>query len=149
MKRNLTCAVAAALLLAGQTFAQTCAVTIDVKDTLGFSLKQISVDRRCAEFSLTLRHIGTQPAGNMGHNWVLTRAEDFEGAVQDGQRAGFDNQFVKPGDVRVLAATRVIGGGEQTTISLDPSRLEPEGDYTYFCSFPAHFVQMQGKLLVE
>ena len=46
-------------------------------------------------------------------------------------------------------ATSIIGGGEETTISFDPSMLEPGGDYTYFCSFPAHFALMFGKLVVN
>lgn len=52
-----------------------------------------------------------------------------------------------PGDQRVLAAPRVIGGGEDTTISFDPSILEPDGDCTFFCSVPAHFMLMRGKLI--
>jgi azurin len=67
----------------------------------------------------------------------------------DGQAAGPDNNYLKPGDTRVLAATKLIGGGEETTISFDPSMLEAGGDYTFFCSFPAHYVLMNGKLIVE
>jgi azurin len=43
----------------------------------------------------------------------------------------------------------VIGGGEETTITIDISGLEAGGDYTYFCSFPGHFVLMNGKFIVE
>jgi len=126
----------------------SCAVTIEATDALNYSLKEITVDSSCETFSLTLKHVGTLPASDMGHNWVLTRTADFEGAVKDGQMSGAANNFIKPGDERVLAATKVIGGGEQTTISIDPSLLEPGGDYTFFCSFPAHFVLMRGKLIV-
>ena len=128
--------------------AETCAVTVEVRDALDYSLKQITVDSSCESFSLTLRHVGKMPVSAMGHNWVLTRAEDFDGAVKDGQMSGIDNDFVKPGDERVLVATKVIGGGEETAVSFDPSILEPGGDYTFFCSVPAHFVLMRGKLIV-
>jgi azurin len=128
--------------------AEACAVTVEVRDALDFSLKEITVDSSCEAFTLTLKHVGKMPVSAMGHNWVLTRTEDFNGAVTDGQRSGIDNNFVKPGDERVLAATKVIGGGEETTISFDPAILEPGGDYTFFCSFPAHFVLMRGKLIV-
>ena len=148
MKRILGVALAATLSLSSHAEAKSCAVTIEVNDSLNFSLKEITVDSSCESFSVTLKHVGKLPASSMGHNWVLTRTEDFDGAVTDGQMSGFDNDFVKPGDSRVLAATKVIGGGEETTISFDPSILEPGGDYTFFCSFPAHYVLMQGKLIV-
>ncbi len=131
-----------------ETEAGICAVTVEVRDSLDFNPRELTVDSRCESFRLTLKHVGTMPASTMGHNWVLTRTEDFDGAVTDGQRAGFENHFVKPADERVLAATKVIGGGEETAISFDPSILEPGGDYTFFCSFPAHFVLMRGKLIV-
>ncbi len=150
----LALALTATLLFSGEAEvsveaeARVCEVTVEVRDSLDFNPRELTVDSGCESFSLTLKHIGTMPASTMGHNWVLTRTEDFDGAVMDGQRAGFENHFVKPGDERVLVATIVIGGGEETTISFDPSILEPGGDYTFFCSFPAHFVLMQGKLNV-
>jgi len=147
--RWILCAVlATALSFSSRAEEASCAVTIEVGDSLYFSQKEITVDRSCESFSLTLKHVGKMPASSMGHNWVLTKTEDFEGAVTDGQRSGLDNNFIKPGDKRVLAATKVIGGGEETTISFDPSMLEPGGDYTFFCSFPAHFVLMRGRLVV-
>lgn len=148
MKWILGAAFAATLLFPGETEASSCAVTVEVKDSLAFSLKEIRVDSACASFDLTLKHVGTMPASTMGHNWVLTRSEDFDGAVKDGQKSGAANNFIKPDDTRVLAATKVIGGGEETTISLDPALLQVGGDYTFFCSFPAHFVLMRGKLTV-
>jgi len=141
-------ALAATLSFSSQAEAKSCAATVEVTDSLNFSLKEITMDSSCESFSLTLKHVGKMPVSSMGHNWVLTRTEDFDGAVTDGQKSGIENNFVKPGDERVLAATKVIGGGEETTISFAPSMLEPGGDYTFFCSFPAHFVLMRGKLIV-
>jgi azurin len=84
----------------------------------------------------------------MGHNWVLASTADWQAVAQAGQAAGPPN-FVPADDARVLAATDVIGGGEETTITIDISGLEAGGDYTYFCSFPGHFVLMNGKFIVE
>jgi azurin len=143
-----TLALSAMPSFSGEAESRRCAVTVEVRDSLAFSPREITVDSSCESFSLTLKHVGTMPASTMGHNWVLTKTEDFDGAVMDGQRSGADNHFVKPGDERVLAATKVIGGGEETTIRFDASILQPGGDYTFFCSFPAHFVLMRGKLIV-
>src|SRR5690606_19437556 len=79
-------AVAAAALsfsVEAEAEAEACAVTVEVRDALDFSLKEITVDSSCEAFTLTLKHVGKMPVSAMGHNWVLTRTEDFNGAVTD------------------------------------------------------------------
>jgi azurin len=84
----------------------------------------------------------------MGHNWVLSETADYMALAQAGQAAGPPN-YLPAGDARIIAATDIIGGGQETSITFATSALEPGGDYTYFCSFPGHFVLMYGKLIVE
>lgn len=142
-------AAATAAFFSGPALAQDCAATISANDQIQFVEKELRVSRSCTAFSLTLKHIGTLPATTMGHNWVLTATPDYMPVATAGMTAGIANNHVPPGDRRVLAATKVIGGGEETTISFDASKLEAGGDYTYFCSFPGHFAVMSGKLIVE
>ena len=52
-------------------------------------------------------------------------------------------------DPRVIAETDLIGGGETASVTFDLSGLEPGGDYTYFCSFPGHYVLMKGNFIIE
>jgi azurin len=145
----LAAAVVATLAFSGQARSQECAATVEANDAIQFVQKELTVSSSCESFSLTLKHIGTMAATIMGHNWVLTKTADYQATAMDGQNAGVGNDYVKPDDARVLAHTKLIGGGEETTISFDPSMLEPGGDYTFFCSFPAHYVLMNGKLIVE
>jgi azurin len=49
-------------------------------------------------------------------------------------------------DARIIAHTKLIGGGETTTVSFPTAKLKKGGDYTFFCSFPGHWAQMKGKL---
>lgn len=149
MRWTLGAALAATLSFSSLAKAGSCAITVEVGDSLGFSVNEITLDSSCESFSLTLKNLGTMPASVMGHNWVLSRTADYDGTVMDGQMSGADNNFVKPGDKRVLAATKVVGGGEKTTISFKPSLLHKGGDYTFFCSFPGHYVLMHGKLIVH
>ena len=53
---------------------------------------------------------------------------------------------MRPGDPRVIAATRVLGGGEADAVSFPLSRLEEGEDYLFFCSFPGHAALMKGRL---
>ena len=142
---------AVALLLlafAGQASAQDCEVVIEGNDQIQFVQSELRVSSSCAEVTVTLKHIGMLAANIMGHNWVLTETSDFQAVAQAGQAAGPPN-YVPAGDDRIIATTNVIGGGEETSVTFDMSGLEAGGDYTYFCSFPGHFVLMNGKFIIE
>lgn len=149
MRWTLGTALIASLVVAGPAWSQDCSVTIEGNDAIQYSLKEITVSTSCESFTVTLKHVGTLDKTVMGHNWVLAATSDYEDLAMAGTAAGIENNFVPPGDARVLAATSLVGGGEQTSVSFDPSKLEPGGDYTFFCSFPAHYVLMNGKLIVE
>lgn len=148
MKRNLTALALVGLLFGAQAWGQECALTVEGNDQIQFVQKELRVSASCSEVTVTLKHIGMLAANIMGHNWVLSSTADWQAVAQAGQAAGPPN-FVPAGDARVIAATDVIGGGSETTITFDISGLEAGGDYTYFCSFPGHFVLMNGKFIIE
>jgi azurin len=136
------------LLLAGQAWGQECSQTIEGNDQIQYNKKELRVSKSCKEVSITLKHVGMLAANVMGHNWVLAKTPDFQAVAQAGQGAGPPN-FLPAGDARIIASTNVIGGGQEVTVKFDLSKLTPGGDYTYFCSFPGHFVLMNGKFIVE
>ena len=138
----------ATIWLGGPVWAQDCAVTVEANDQIQFVQSELTVSSSCEEITVTLKHIGTLAANIMGHNWVLTTTPDYMSVAQAGQASG-PPSYVPSGDTRVLAATDIIGGGEETTITFDAAILSSAGEYTYFCSFPGHFVLMYGKLIVE
>jgi azurin len=65
--------------------------------------------------------------------------------AQAGIGAGLANDYLVPGDRRVLAHTKVIGGGESTSVTFSGSLLSKGGDYSYLCTFPGHSALMHGK----
>jgi len=136
------------LFAGAPSFAQECTLTIEGNDQIQFDKKEMRVSSSCQEVTVTLRHVGQLAANVMGHNWVLTATEDYMPVAQAGQAAGPPN-YVPANDERVIAATAVIGGGEEVSVTFDLSNLEPGGDYTYFCTFPGHFVLMNGKFIIE
>lgn len=133
-------------LLGGPAWSQQCAVTVEANDQIQYLQNELTVGANCEEITVTLKHVGTLAANIMGHNWVLTKAADYMAVAQAGQSV--PPNYVPAGDERVIAATDIIGGGEETTISFDAGVLEKGGDYMYFCSFPGHFVLMYGKFVV-
>lgn len=81
----------------------------------------------------------------MGHNLVITKAEDQDGVFKDGVTAGPDAEYVKPNDERIVAATKLLGGGEEDTIKIDPAKLA-DGSYKFACTFPGHGALMNGTI---
>jgi azurin len=148
MRRSFYAVALAGSLLAGQAWGQECSLAIEGNDQIQFNKKELRVSKSCKEVSVVLKHTGQLAANVMGHNLVLTATPDFQAVAQAGQGAGPPN-FVPAGDARVLASTTVIGGGQEVTLKVDISKLTPGGDYTYFCSFPGHFVLMNGKFIIE
>lgn len=124
--------------------AAQCDVTVDSNDAMQFSTKEIVVDKSCKEFTVNLKHSGQLPKAAMGHNIVITKEADKQGVATDGMTAGLDKDYVKEGDDRVIAHTKVIGGGESTSVTFDASKLSASDNYVFFCSFPGHWAIMTG-----
>ena len=142
---NLTLLLGA-LLAAPAMAAAPCDETIEANDAMQFNKASISVPASCKQFTVNLKHTGKLPKAAMGHNWVLTKAADMQATATDGIPAGLDKDYLKPGDARVIAHTKVIGGGESTSVSFDVAKLKSGESYAYFCSFPGHSGIMKGTL---
>ncbi|MCS4502695.1 Azurin [wastewater metagenome] len=130
------------------SFAANCTATVEANDAMQFSTEHIEVSQSCETFKVVLKHVGDLSLQAMGHDWVLSETNDMWDVVNAGNTAGVDNGYVKPGDERVIAATDLIGGGEQTSTTFDPSKLEKGGNYSFYCTFPGHASQMKGELVV-
>ncbi len=140
--------VGAFLLFSSAVLADGCKVEIEGNDAMQFNLKEIKVAAGCAEIEVTIKHVGALPKATMGHGFVVTTAADMQAVANDGMAAGIDNNHVKPGDDRVIANSKLVGGGESTTLKIPGSKLEAGGDYMFFCPFPGHNAMMKGKLIV-
>ena len=124
--------------------AGNCATTVEANDAMQFNTKEIQVSKACKEFTVTLKHTGTQPKESMGHNIVIGKAEDMDGIFKDGAGAAATD-YVKPDDARVVAHTKLVGGGEESSLTLDPAKLAG-GEYKFACTFPGHGALMNGKV---
>jgi azurin len=150
-KSAVSCAVLAAVALgafSSVAAAKTCEVAISGDDAMKFSTTSIAIAADCTEVQVTLKHTGKLPVTAMGHNWVLTETAAFQAIANAGPAAGAAAGYLPKGDNRVIANTKLIGGGESASVKFPTSKLKKGGDYTFFCSFPGHWTQMKGKLTV-
>lgn len=126
--------------------AAQCEATVESNDAMQYNVKEIVVDKSCKQFTLHLKHVGKMPKVAMGHNLVLTKEADKQAVATEGVGAGLAQDYVKAGDARVIAHTKVIGGGESDSVTFDVSKIAAGEDYAYFCSFPGHWAMMKGTL---
>lgn len=145
-KTGLIWALLAASAAATPAIAADCAITIEGNDQMQFNIKQVQVPKSCTKFAMTLKHTGKMPLSTMGHNIVLTTTADANAAAADGLKAGLSADYVQPGDRRVIAYSKMIGGGQVTTFDFEVAKLQPGTEYTYLCSFPGHSFIMRGTL---
>jgi len=114
-----------------------------------FEQDTLQVETRCTDVEVTLHHTGKLPAQIMGHNWVLTKTSDVAAVANAGMGAGRANSFQQPGDKRIIAATKIVGGGENAVVKFSTAQLERGVSYSYFCSAPGHFSMMKGRLVLN
>lgn len=134
-------ALASAPLLAAE-----CSVEVHSTDQMTFDTKEIKVSKSCKTFTIDLKHVGNLPKHVMGHNLVLTKTSEVQAVNTDGMAAGVDKGYLKEGDERVIAHTKLIGGGESDSVTFDVSKLDAAESYQFFCSFPGHAALMKGAL---
>jgi azurin len=134
--------------LSAQAADKVCKLEISGNDMMQYDKKVLKVEKDCTQVELTLKHSGKMPVTAMGHNWVLTKSGDAGAVASAGLSAGPSNNYVDPADKRVIAHTKLVGGGESTSVTFPMSALKAGESYTYECTFPGHNGIMSGKLVV-
>ena len=142
-------AVSLLTLASGHLLAAECSVDVDSTDQMTFSTKAIEIDKSCKEFTVNLKHSGSLPKNVMGHNLVVSKEADMQPIATDGLSAGIDKQYLKEGDARIIAHTKIIGAGETDSLKIDVSKLDPAEKYGFFCSFPGHISMMKGTITLK
>ncbi len=128
--------------------APNCSIKLKANDSMQFDQKAVTVSASCPAITIELTHTGKLPVAAMGHNVVIVGTPDFAGVSKDSIKAGAANGYVPAGDKRVLASTKMIGGGESAKATVPGKSLKAGGDYTFFCSFPGHSALMKGVVTV-
>ncbi len=146
IKLSMKHALAATVLSVASlpVMAAECSVDVEANDAMQFNTKELTVSKSCKEFTINLKHTGQLPKAAMGHNIVITKAADMQAVETDGIAAGADKDYVKEGDERVIAHTKLVGGGESDSVAVPVEKLTD--DDVFFCSFPGHGGMMQGKI---
>ena len=141
--------IAAAADGKGAAVVSDCATTIESNDAMQYNVSSIGVPASCAQFTINLKHVGQMPVAAMGHNIVISAMSDMQSIASEGMGAGLANNYVKDGDTRIIAHTKMIGGGESTSVTFDTSKIKGAGPFEFFCSFPGHSALMKGTISIS
>lgn len=120
-------------------------VLMITNDIMKFNIKKITV-KAGQKIKLTLTHTGKLDKKIMGHNVVFLKKGIKLSTFASEAAAARDNDYIPEGTTNIIANTKMIGGGESTTIEFT---APDAGTYDFICSFPAHYAMMKGKLIVE
>ncbi|MCO6478709.1 MAG: azurin [Phaeodactylibacter sp.] len=123
----------------------TVTVRLTGDDLMKYNLNRIEV-KEGQTVKLTLTHIGKMPIEAMGHNFVLLEPGITVQAFAEKAATFKDNNYIPEGEENVIVHTGMVGGGQSTSIEF---QAPPKGEYKYLCSFPAHYVNMQGDFIVN
>ena len=151
MRNSLTAAALLGALAAAPhaRAADPCKLEIGGNDLMQYDKSELSAPASCKEITVTLHHTGKLPKEAMGHDWVLVNTPDLNAVASGGMAAGLANDYITPGDKRVLAHTKTIGGGETTGVTFATSTLKQGGAYSYLCTFPGHAALMHGTFKLQ
>lgn len=117
-------------------------------DQMKYNLTEVAVPAG-AEVTVTLVHVGKMPLTAMGHNVVFLKkgADVQKFAMAALAEDGKANDYIPPAMTdQVIANTKMIGGGETTTVTFTAPAA---GTYEFICTFPGHFALMRGRLIVS
>lgn len=126
-----------------ENFQPVRTIVINSNDQMRFDMDEIRV-KAGEKIKLTLNHTGKLPKNAMGHNFVLLEAgTNISKFGQEAMNAKATEYIPAKG---VIAHTKLIGGGESTTVEFTAPK---KGTYDFVCSFPGHYAIMKGKFIVE
>ena len=107
----------------------------------------IKVIRAEAGSEITFRFVNNATTPAMTHNVVLLKLWDDVNTVGQAAITAEEHGYVPPEHAdKIITATPLAGPGKTVEISFE---VPPPGEYPFICTFPGHYVAMQGTLISE
>ncbi len=115
-----------------------------------FADKTIKVPKKCLKegIEIKLKHTGKLPKAAMGHNVVIAEDGDIT-KIATTAGGKIENEFIPDAaKAQIIAFSKVVGGGESTSVTIPANSFKDGKTYGFFCSFPGHFGLMRGKFQI-
>jgi azurin len=121
---------------------------LTANDTMKFNLTRLEV-KAGQEVRITLTNVGNMPKAAMGHNLVVLKKGADAKAYVDAAVTAMATDYIPAAlSDQVIAHTKLLGP-KQSEELVFKAPAEP-GEYTFVCTFPAHYLSgMKGVLVVQ
>ncbi len=123
-------------------------VEITANDTMKYSLTEIDA-KPGEQLDVVLTNIGTVAKEIMGHDWILLKAGTDVAAFDAAAAKAKANDYV-PAELKdeIIAQIPLLGPRKSGDVVFNAPTAP--GEYTFLCTFPAHFqTGMHGVLVVK
>ena len=130
-----------------KTAAKVCDMELTANDKMQFSTKELKIGAECTSVKIAFKHVGKLPKKAMGHNLVIAEKNKVDQLIKEGLKAGPKKDYL-PDSPHLIAATKLLGGGETDTLTLTMDQLQGK-DLQFFCLFPGHTTMMRGNIVIE
>ena len=121
-------------------------VEVTANDQMMYNVKTIEVPAG-STVKVNFKHIGQMPKETMGHNFIILKPGVDMAQFAAKAMTAKDTDYIPADELNnIIAHTKLLGGGESTSIEFP---APAPGTYKFMCSFPGHYVQMQGDFIVK
>lgn len=115
-------------------------------DDMKFNLKNI-VAKEGDLIKINFQNIGKMPKAAMGHNFVLLKPGIDVAFFATRAMASKHDDYIPADEMdKIIIHSKLLGPGEKDIIEFT---APAKGTYKFICSFPGHYMSMQGNLIVR
>lgn len=119
---------------------------LTANDEMKFNLKNMVV-KEGDIVKIKFTNVGRMAKDVMGHNFVLLKSNVDPAQFATKGLSFKDNDYIPEGEIEnVIIHSKLLGPGEEVIIEFT---APAKGIYKYICSFPGHYLSMQGNLIVR
>ena len=125
---------------------QSVEINLTANDQMQYNLKAI-VAKEGDLIKVNFENIGKMPIETMGHNFIVLKAGVDLAAFAAKAISSKETEYIPADEVsNIIVSSKLLGPGEKTLIEFT---APAKGTYKFVCSFPGHYMSMQGNLIVR
>ena len=119
---------------------------MSLSDILKFNKRTLTIDSTCSKFIIYFKHEGEMAVKTFGHNVVIVETKNFDKVKSKiDMKLGEESGYL-PDMSEIIAKTAIVGGGADTSVTIDATNLSKDSEYMFFCSFPGYYGARQGSI---
>ncbi|PID60320.1 MAG: azurin [Ignavibacteriae bacterium] len=118
---------------------------LTANDQMKFNLNAM-VAEAGQKVKIVFENIGKMPKETMGHNFVLLKPDVDVAAFAAEAVNSKDNEYIPANSNDIIFHSKLLGPGEKVILEFNAPQ---KGTYKFICSFPGHYITMQGNFVVK